>query len=369
VVDNDDQRMQTNEELLEQMIDRMDPELQDRLLTNQTRPFEPKQSSSIADVLDRMRLIGFQGRSLGEVFRIWCEMLQDEVTVFLGISGALVPAGMREVFRTLIEHRFVDVIVTTGANLFHDMCECHGFPNYLGTPRVDDVKLRRAAIDRMYDIYASDLDFLRVDKWVADTAVKMDRSRAYTTREFIYHLGEALGPRRAWGIVNSAAVHGVPVYCPALGDSSIGIALADTFNPRGESFLFDILRDVSETADIVLKSKGTGIILLGGGTPKNFIQQAEVTAILLYTQDVPGHRYAVQVTTDAPHWGGLSGCTFEESQSWGKIDPNARRRACYCDATIALPLLATGLVERFGEKGREYRPRFDISGSKLGIEA
>ncbi len=144
------------------------------------------------------------------------------------------------------------------------------------------------------------------------------------------------------GILTAAFKAKVPIYCPALGDSSIGIALAQ--KRRTPAFLFDIVADVRETACIASKSKATGVIYLGGGTPKNFIQQTEVTANLMGL-DVQGHRYAVQVTTDSPQWGGLSGCTFEEAVSWGKVAAKAKKAVCYCDATIALPIISHALAD------------------------
>ena len=144
--------------------------------------------------------------------------------------------------------------------------------------------------------------------------------------------------------LTTAANASVPIYCPAIGDSSIGIALTTLTSQTRGRFQFDVIGDVEELTHIVAHSKKTGVIYVGGGTPKNFIQQTEVTTSIL-DLEVTGRDYAIQIIVDAPHWGGLSGCTFEEAQSWGKISTSAKKVSLYCDATIALPLLVTALAE------------------------
>jgi deoxyhypusine synthase len=182
---------------------------------------------------------------------------------------------------------------------------------------VDDVALKKKGIDRIYDVFALEKEFTEVDRYLLGFARSLRPGQPLTTREFFFRLGERLlrdGQRE--GMITSAAKAGVPIYCPALGDSSIGIALS--LQSKRRRVLFDIVGDIRETAWIAAQSKATGVIYLGGGTPKNFIQQTEVTADLMGLK-TEGHRYAIQVTTDSPHWGGLSGCALEEGQSWGKI--------------------------------------------------
>ena len=146
------------------------------------------------------------------------------------------------------------------------------------------------------------------------------------------------------------------MYCPAIGDSSIGIGLA--IKPEEDNFIFDVIGDVKETALIAANANKTGVIYIGGGTPKNFIQQTSVTAAVM-GKDVSGHEYAVQITTDAPHWGGLSGCTFEEAQSWGKIAKKAKMVTVHCDSTIALPIIVTALAKKV--KGLKRKPKCQSS--------
>ncbi|MFC1717084.1 deoxyhypusine synthase family protein, partial [Candidatus Poribacteria bacterium] len=197
----------------------------------------------------------------------------------------------------------------------------------------------------IYDTFASEEEFRQTDEYIAQFAAGLEQTRPYSTREFLNLLGKSLsvdGSQK--GILSAAFEAGVPVYCPAIGDSSIGIAVAYGRNKGENSLNFDIIADVLETAEMVIKSESTGVIYLGGGTPKNFIQQTEVTASIMGA-DIPGHKYAIQVITDPPHWGGLSGCTFAEAQSWGKVATDAMSATVYCDATIAFPMMVAALGE------------------------
>lgn len=308
-----------------------------------TQPFEVKPGSDIRDILYRMARTGFQGRNLGQALQVWEEMLKTETVIFLGLAGALVPAGMRKIIAWLISNRYIDCLVATGANLFHDLHETRGHHHYQGTPNIDDLVLRQHRIDRIYDTYAREEEFIEDDRWIDEVALSLE-DRLYTTREFLYWLGRALEEYPEDGILTSAARAGVPIYCPALADSSIGITLAELEKKKGKRMRFDIIEDVAETAMLVASLPQSGVIYLGGGTPKNFIQQAAVTAPYL-GYSTSGHRYAIQLTQDIPQWGGLSGCTFEEAQSWGKIAETSEKVMVHVDATIGLPILVSGLAQ------------------------
>jgi len=335
----------------------------EKYLSRPTRPLKIK-PRKISKLLEDMEFISFQGRALASALRIWKEMLKDDLTIFMGLSGAMVPAGLREVIAYLIENKFIDCLVSTGANLFHDCHESLGRFHYLGVPHLDDIKLKECGIDRIYDTLARETEFRKTDAWIIQKFLStLDLSRPYTTREFFYLLGEKLSKvSKKEGILTSAYKSQVPVYCPAIADSSFGIAIAVHNKKLEKSFLFDVIAEVNETAEMVLNSKATGVIYIGGGVPKNFIQQAEVTASFYDDKDL-GHKYAIQITTDAPHWGGLSGCTFQEAQSWGKIHQKARVITVYSDATIALPFLVTALGESAQDliKKRKF-PVFDWKG-------
>lgn len=318
-------------------------------------PFEVRKKSTSSDILKRMGKVSFQARTLSQALEVWLRMLKDETFIFMGLAGAMVPGGMRKIIAYLLENNFIDCLVTTGANLFHDLHETLGKFHYRGIPKVADETLFRHGIDRIYDTFAREEEFREVDRWVAEFVRELE-PRSYTTREFLYLLGRrAKGEEKSPGILTTAYLKKIPLYCPALGDSSLGIALAYARKKYGIKIDFDLTGDVYETARMVISSPSTGVIFVGGGTPKNFIQQTQITASLLgYSKE--GHLYALQITMDVPYWGGLSGATLEEGESWGKIAPQANKVAVYAEATLVLPFLVTALAEE-GEELAKKRKR------------
>lgn len=333
----------------------------EQILSHPTLPFSIDENKNASAILEKMVGTAFQGRELGRAFQVWKQMLDDpQCTILMGLSGAMVPAGMRRLVSYMIENRLIDVLTSTGANFFHDFHESKGFYHYQGSADMNDEELGDHMVDRMYDVLADEVRFREHDLWVGSFASCLDQSRPYTTREFLYLLGkEILKDLKEPGIVASAAKAKVPLFCPAIGDSSIGIGVAESRH-RGENrLMFDIMGDVLEITNVVADSGATGVIYFGGGTPKNYVQQTEVVAILM-NKDKTGHRYGVQIVTDAPHWGGLSGCTFEESQSWGKLAKGAEMVNCHCDSTIAMPLLVTALSEQTKLIQRRKPPTFDM---------
>jgi deoxyhypusine synthase len=335
-----------------------------RYLDVPTRPIGVGEKS-VSQLLDEMCGIGFQGRNLGTSVEIWNQMLNEEgLTVLMGLSGAMVPAGMRRIFAFLIENRIIDCLVTTGANLFHDAHEALGSHHYLGNDDVDSAELFELNIDRIHDVYASEKEFRALDAWISEFAKGLDTGRSYSSRELIYLLGKKVSESNGAkdSILVSAFEAGVPVFVPALSDSSIGIGLT-LASRQGHHILVDHLKDVDEITRIVEFAKKTGVVYVGGGVPKNFIQQTEIVASLSGGKDM-GHEYAIQYTTDSPQWGGLSGCTFEEAVSWGKISTEALKTQVFVDATIALPLVSQALFEKM--KKRKH-PKFDVSTENLGI--
>jgi deoxyhypusine synthase len=310
-------------------------------------PVQPvKPASDVAVLLEGMSKTGFQGRKLGESLEVWSRMIRDEdCVILLGLSGAMIPAGMQECLRELVRRRYIDAIVSTGANIFHDLCEHVGVRHYIGHHHVDDAHLFSQGIDRIYDVFAYEGQFRKVDAAVASFAADIAPFRG-SSRAFISRLAEWLAREYPAGssLLASCREQGVPVFIPALSDSSIGIGLVMA-RREGTEIEVDQLADADEITRIVESAGKTGVVYIGGGVPKNFIQQTQVIASL-HNHDLGGHAYAVQFTTDAPHWGGLSGCTFEEAISWGKEAPFSPRVQCFCDATIALPIITSGLISR-----------------------
>ena len=330
------------------------------ILSRPTRPLVIDGRKRVSEVLEKMQGISFQGRNLATAYQVWKRMLGDRTLIMMGMSGAMVPAGMRRLVVYLIKYRLIDCLVSTGANFFHDIHETLGRFHFQCSPSVDDVALQRNLIDRMYDTLADEEEFREEDAFIGRFAATLDQSRPYTTREFLNLLGKELSKRsKEDGIVSAAYKARVPLYCPAIGDSSIGIGIAENRHLGKNRFTFDVVGDVLETAHLAGDAPSSGVVYFGGGTPKNFVQQSEVTATFI-RQSVEGHKYAIQVITDAAHWGGLSGCTFEEAQSWGKISPNAGMATVHCDSTIAMPFLVTALSENTALIRKRKKPVFEM---------
>lgn len=312
----------------------------------------------IAALLDEMAQTGFQGRRLGEAFDVWREMLTtDDLTIYLGYAGSMSTTGMWKIICWLIENRFVDVLVSTGANVSEDLLEALGGNYWQGSAEVNDADLFEHKIDRFYDVYVDEMEYRRMEEFVERFAHELEPNRPYSSREFLYLFGKKLADMNIRCILSTAYQHGVPVFCPAMVDSGYGIAL--TLARRdGHHVVIDGVKDADEFTRVAERAKETGVIYLGGGVPKNFTQQVAVVLSLLGTEaaDRP-HRYAVQLTTDSPQWGGLSGCTFDEAVSWGKIAVEGRHVACYCDTTIALPIIVHALHETVPRRKRH--PTFD----------
>jgi len=331
-----------------------------QILSTPTRPLKIDARKNVAALLEKMQGISFQGRNLATAYQVWKKMLGDRSIIIMGMSGAMVPAGMRRLVVYLIQNRLIDCLVTTGANLFHDIHETLGRMHFQCSPSVDDVQLQKNLIDRIYDTLADEEEFREADAMIGAFAATLDQSRPYTTREFLNLLGKNLARQsKEDGIVTAAYRAGVPLYCPAVGDSSIGIGIAENRHLGKNHFTFDVIGDVLETAHLAADSPSSGVVYFGGGTPKNFVQQTEVTATFIRNA-TEGHKYALQVVTDAPHWGGLSGCTLEEAQSWGKIAPDASMVTVYCDSTIAMPILVSALSENTTLIRRRKKPTFEM---------
>jgi deoxyhypusine synthase len=339
-----------------------------RFLRVPVEPFEVAPDLSADEVLTRMERVSFQGRNLAAARRIWEKMLGADCTIFLGAAGALSAGGMRLLIAHLIAHRYVDCLVSTGANLYHDLHETRGRHHYVGSPTANDAQLQDDRIDRVYDTYASEDEFVDNDEWIAAFALTLDR-RPLTSREFLFRLGEHLWKETGRdGILTAAYRASVPVFCPALADSSIGMGISQARQRDASAGQVDLIGDIIESANVVIRSRHTASIVLGGGTPKNFINQASVQAEF-YDDRVGGHRYAVQIVTDVPHFGGASGSSLEEALSWGKLATDAEQVTVHADVTVALPVLVSALASSARETLASRTPlRFDLSGSIMAVD-
>ncbi len=340
-----------------------------KILKYPTQPLEVWPERSISELTEGMLSTGFQGRKLAEAVEVWAQMLRKRrAAIWLGMSGAMVPAGMRRVISYLIKRRMIDILVTTGANLYHDLYEARGRKHYIGTHLVDDIRLRKHRVDRIYDVFADELGFYKTDLWLERRFCRelVDGYR-YSSREISYLLGKFLSKVAVDkdSILVSAYRSGVPIFCPALNDSALGFSIMFANRRRNRRIIVDAVKDVEESSRITEKAGASGVVYIGGGVPKNFIQQTAVIASYQTRHD-RSHSYAVQISTEPPMWGGLSGCTFEEAQSWGKIHRHARKVMCYSDATIALPIVAHALSEKFKRLKREA-PVFNWKGGELEL--
>ena len=331
------------------------------------RPLDLEKIQSVSELLQAFNWTSFQSRTLAKCADILVTMLEDpkRPTIFLGFAGAMVPAGMKGVVSTMVKREMVDVIVSTGANMYHDLVEALGEHHYLGSPDVDDQLLQEEDIDRIYDTFADESKFRMVDNMVmrwADEFAEQSGS-AISSRFFLHLLGEFIDGKsplkdKENSIIWNAWKNGVPIFVPALSDSSLGLALTQhyvKFVEAGKNpLVIDEIKDNYEILQIKRAASKTAVIYVGGGVPKNYIQQ---TAYLQDMFGIPdaGHDYGFQITTDSPQWGGLSGCTFKEGISWGKEKSGGQYATCHCDATIALPLIVKAVLERcttLNQRGR-----------------
>lgn len=287
---------------------------------------------SVDTLVKGMSHCGFGARRLSEAVAIYEKMLSGDFTKFLTISGAMVPAGMRNIVSDLIRKGHVDVLVITGANLVHDIIESFGC-HCLGTPESDDAALRAEGVSRIYDVFLRDQDFAAFEDLMQKIIPETDK--ILSGRELMAILGSRIKDERS--ILRSAFDMNVPVFCPALPDSMIGLQ-AWMFS-QTKKLTVDAFADIKEIVDICYESPRSGILIVGGGVPKNFALQS-----MLLTPN--SFDLAIQLTTDTPENGGLSGATLSEAVSWGKISENARFVTVYGDATITLPMLVAATLER-----------------------
>jgi deoxyhypusine synthase len=294
----------------------------------------------------------YNGARLREACRLFSQrMLEDDVTVGLSLTGALTPAGLgMSCLIPLMENGFVDWIVSTGANLYHDVHHGMGLDLHAGSPAVDDRDLRRDGIIRIYDVFFHYDVLLSTDDFFREMIKGPEFQRSMSSAEFHHLAGKYVAEReRVLGLgkksfLAAARRCAVPVYTSSPGDSSIGMNVA-AMELEGNGLRFDVNADVNETASIVLDAKRSGgksaVLIVGGGSPKNFILQTEPQIQEVLGIDEKGHDYFLQMTDARPDTGGLSGATPAEAVSWGKVDPDMLPDTvvCYVDATVALPIL------------------------------
>jgi len=269
----------------------------------------------------------------------------DECTIFLAMAGAVVPAGLRTVISDIIRKKLVDVIVSTGANVVHDLIEALGGHHYKGHWLVDDSLLYGYHIYRIYDVFVPEEDFVKLDMVMADMfdeIARENKGHTLSSRELAREIGSRL--RDSNSILRVAYEANIPVFLPAIRDSEFGLFYRFHMKRHSEDKLLrvDAFKEVSEIVDLAIKSPRLGMIVLGGGVPRNTIQHAAVTA-------GKGLDYAVVITMDRPETGGLSGSTLEETVSWGKVKKKAAKVMVIGDALIVFPMMVAAVLERLGD--------------------
>ena len=296
---------------------------------------------SAGELVKEMNSTGVLGAGkVGEACNLVAQMFSDpSYTVFLTLSGALVPAGFREVIHDLIEDEYVNVLVTTGANMVHDMVEALGYRHMIGSFQAEDRLLRAKNIGRIGDIYIEQKAFQSLEKWLFQTVetIPEEKRQRISSVELLREIGKRIKDEES--ILAVASKKDVPIICPALIDSIAGFQL--WMFGQDKILRIDPLLDIKAIMDKVYEAKKVGIIILGGGVPKHFALFANT-----FREGVDA---AVQITMDRPEPGGLSGASLEEAISWGKVKPKGKAVTVICDATIAFPLIVAAALENIGK--------------------
>lgn len=302
----------------------------------------------------------FNSARLSEACKIYKKMIEDDATICITMAGALTPAGLGGVIIKIIERGLVDFIISTGANIYHDIHFALGLPVYRGNHEISDVELARRGIVRIYDIFVPMETLLETDRYIQKN---MDIEGNFSTAEIHHHLGKKLlenAPKPEYSILATATKYDVPIYSPSPGDSSIGMNIA-YLRAKGKKINTDVEKDVLETTAIISCSRKSGALILGGGAPKNFFMQTQPMLSQILGLDEKGHDYFIQVTADAPHWGGLSGATASEAISWKKMDAKSKTHVTiYGDATIITPLIFSKVKDMERKHRRLYRKRDEM---------
>lgn len=289
---------------------------------------------TVSELLDSMKNGGFTCRKVALATDLFLDMIKDtSCTTFLGLAGALIPGGMRKILYKMIDNKMIDCIITTGANLSHDLLETSGGSHFHGNNQLDDIKIKELDVSRIFDTFISYESFVKFENLVQKILDNIP-NEPMSTRRFIYEIGRYVTDPNS--IVRLAHERDIPIFAPSFADSMLGV----------QSWLFsqikplkiDVLKDHTEFSQIIYESKKMGAMILGGGVPKHFIMNG--------SQLHDGLSYAVQITMDRPEHGGVSGASIKEAISWGKVTSDAKWIDIMGDVTLVLPLLITGVLSR-----------------------
>ncbi|MFO7677503.1 MAG: deoxyhypusine synthase [Thermoplasmatota archaeon] len=330
------------------------------LLKTKIKHIDIKEVSSVS-LIESFDHMAFQARNLANACKIFDMMLKDkECTTILCLAGSLVSAGLKQIICDLITNNMIDCIVSTAAIVVdQDFFEGLGFHHYKGFIDAEDNQLRELMVDRIYDTFIDEEDLRECDNTTKVIADSM-KPGVYSSREFIYEMGKYLADHhpKIQSFVLEAYRHDVPIFCPAFSDSSAGFGLVAHQTQNKNHISIDSVKDFRELTQLKVHSKQTGIVMIGGGVPKNFVQDTVVAADILGV-DTPMHKYAIQLTVADERDGALSGSTLKEANSWGKVD-NKFEQMVYGEATITFPLLVNYGYHKGNWKKRKQKKLFTI---------
>ena len=306
------------------------------------------------EIISSMAKMSFVSRETANAANIFNEMLKDkECTIFLTLAGSTSAAGCMNIYKDLVKYNMVDAIVATGASIIDmDFFEALGFKHYQGSQFQDDTELRKNYIDRIYDTYIDEDELQMCDKIICDIADSLE-TRSYTSREFIKEIGKFLkkNSKKKGSLIETAYDNDVPIFCPAFTDSSAGFGLVMHQEKKPKDHItIDSIREFRELTEIKIQSKGSGLFMVGGGVPKNFIQDTVICAELL-GKNVDMHKYAIQITVADSRDGACSSSTLKEASSWGKVDVT-KEQMVFAEATSVLPLIASDAFHKGEWKNR-----------------
>tara|TARA_Y100001978_G_scaffold38775_2_gene34563 strand:- start:279 stop:1322 length:1044 start_codon:yes stop_codon:yes gene_type:complete len=308
-------------------------------------------------IIQSMEKMSFVSRETANAANIFNDMINDKnCTIFLTLAGSTSAAGCMNIYKDLVKFNMVDAIVATGASIIDmDFFEALGFKHYQGSQFQDDTELRKNYIDRIYDTYIDEDELQICDKKICEIADNLE-PKSYTSREFIHEMGKYLkkNSKKKESLIETAYDYNVPIFCPAFTDSSAGFGLVmhQEKNPN-KHLTIDSVREFRELTEIKIRSKGSGLFMIGGGVPKNFIQDTVICAELL-GKEVDMHKYAVQITVADSRDGACSSSTLKEASSWGKVDIT-KEQMVFAEATSVLPLIASNAYHKGNWKNRDRR--------------
>ena len=308
-------------------------------------------------IIDGMGKMSFTSRDTARAAGIYNEMLADkDCSIFLTLAGSTSAGGCMDLYADLVKNNMIDAIVATGASIIDmDFFEALGFKHYQGSQFQNDTELRKNYIDRIYDTYIDEEELQTCDKAICDIANAL-KPRSYTSREFIKELGKYLktNGKKKGSLIETAYDNNVPIFCPAFTDSSAGFGLVMHQEQNPEKHMtIDSIREFRELTEIKIQSKQSGLLMIGGGVPKNFIQDTVVCAELL-GKKADMHKYAIQITVADTRDGACSSSTLKEASSWGKVDIT-KEQMVFAEATSVLPLIASDAYHRANWKNRDKK--------------